>query len=117
LALVSLGSALACVTTVHLRALGGDPEAISRVVQGVLTGVLTGIGFLGAGAVLRRRGDGEVEGLTTAATVWVTASLGIACGLASWGVVAVGVGLTVAVLVLMNPIDDWIERRRKRSEN
>ncbi len=114
LALVALGSALACVTTVHLRALGGDPEAISRVVQGVLTGVLTGIGFLGAGAVLQRRDSGDVEGLTTAATVWVTAALGIACGLASWTVVATGVGLTMVVLVLLNPLDDWIARRRKK---
>jgi putative Mg2+ transporter-C (MgtC) family protein len=116
LALVSLGAALACVTTVHLRVLGDDPDAVSRVVQGVLTGVLTGVGFLGAGAVLQRR-EGDIEGLTTAATVWVTAALGIACGLASWAVVAVGIGLTLVVLVLLNPLDDWIARRRKRSQN
>ncbi len=117
LALVSLGAALACVTTVHLQALDGDPEAISRVVQGVLTGVLTGIGFLGAGAVLQRRESGDIEGLTTAATVWVTAALGIACGLASWTVVAVGVGLTVVVLILLTPLDSWIARRRRKRDN
>jgi putative Mg2+ transporter-C (MgtC) family protein len=116
LALVSLGAALVCVTTVHLRALDEDPEAISRVVQGLIEGVMTGVGFLGAGAVLQRRGGADVEGLTTAATVWVTAALGIACGLASWGLVAIGVGLTLVVLVLLNPLDAWIEKRRKRLE-
>ena len=115
LALVSLGAALVCVTTVHLRAISGEPEAIARVVSGVIEGVMTGIGFLGAGAVLQRHG-GDVEGLTTAATVWVTAALGIACGLASWTIVAIGVGLTIVVLVLMNPVDRWVEKRRLAHE-
>lgn len=115
LALVALGAALVCVTTVHLRALDNDPEAVARVVSGVIEGVMTGIGFLGAGAVLRRRGD--IEGLTTAATVWVTAALGVACGLASWGIVAIGAGLTLLILVVLNPFDAWIERRRKRAED
>jgi putative Mg2+ transporter-C (MgtC) family protein len=112
LALVGLGAALVCLATVHLRALDEHPEAIARVVAGVIEGVMTGIGFLGAGAVLQRR-SGEVEGLTTAASVWVTAALGIACALASWRVVAVGVGLTLAVLVLLHPIDFWVDRRRR----
>jgi putative Mg2+ transporter-C (MgtC) family protein len=119
LALVSLGAALVCVTTVHLRALANEPEAIARVVSGVIEGVMTGIGFIGAGAVLRRRAAGDVEGLTTAATVWVTAALGIACALASWAVVALGVGLSLIVLVLLHPLDAWVERRRetpKRSD-
>ncbi len=114
LGLVSLGAALVCLTTVHLRALDDDPNAISRVVASVIEGVMTGIGFLGAGAVLRPRdGDGDIEGLTTAATVWVTAALGLACGLATWSIVAVGVGLTLVVLVLLHPLDHWIEARSK----
>ncbi len=115
LALVALGAALVCITTVHLRVLDGHPEAISRVVQGVVEGVMTGIGFLGAGAVLRYRARGVGGGLTTAATVWVTAALGIACALASWRVVAVGVGLTLVVLILLHPIDIWIEHRRQEA--
>jgi putative Mg2+ transporter-C (MgtC) family protein len=112
LALVALGAALACVAAVRLEGLRGEPDALSRVVQGVLQGVLTGVGFLGAGAVIRRAG--HVDGLTTAATVWVTAALGIACGLASWGVTAAGVTLTLIVLVLLHPLDIWIDRRRER---
>lgn len=116
LALVSLGSALVCLATFHLSALADEPDAVSRVVQGVIQGVMTGIGFLGAGAVLRHRASGVIEGLTTAATVWVVAALGIACALATWGVVLIGVGLTLAVLVLLHPLDDWIERRRERHQ-
>lgn len=114
LALVSLGSALICVATVHLAALNEDPNAISRVVQGVIQGVMTGIGFVGAGAVLHREGR-EVHGLTTAATVWVTAALGIACALATWSIVLLGVALTLIVL-LLHPIDAWFDRRREERE-
>lgn len=113
LALVSLGAALVCLTTVHLRALDNHPEAIARVVSGVIEGVMTGIGFIGAGAVIQRKG--EVEGLTTAATVWVTAALGIACALATWEVVAIGVGLTLVILVLLHPLDFILDKRRART--
>ena len=112
LALAALGSALVCLATVHLSVLNNEPDAVSRVVQGVIQGVMTGIGFIGAGAVLRTPGDGEVHNLTTAATVWVTAALGIACALATWEIVWIGVGLTLVVLVLLHPFDTWIERRR-----
>lgn len=120
LALVCLGSALVCVATVHLSALRNEPDAISRVVQGVIQGVMTGIGFLGAGALIRPSSSqfpNDVHNLTTAATVWVTAALGIACGLATWTVVLVGVGLTLVVLVAMHPIDVWFDKRRAKSKS
>jgi putative Mg2+ transporter-C (MgtC) family protein len=115
LALVALGAALVSLTTIHLEALEGDPGAISRVVSGIIEGVMTGIGFLGAGAILKRESSGVVEGLTTAATVWVTAALGIACAIASWRVVAVGVGLTLIVLVVLHPLDNWLEKRGRKT--
>jgi len=115
LALVSLGSALVCLSTIGLSVLEGRPDATSRVVQGVIQGVMTGIGFLGAGAVIRQPEQGDVHGLTTAATVWVTAALGIACALATWEIVLLGVGLTLVVLVVLHPIDGWFDRRRKQS--
>jgi putative Mg2+ transporter-C (MgtC) family protein len=116
LALVSLGSALVSLATFHLTALNGEPNAISRVVQGIIQGVMAGIGFIGAGAILRHPDEGEVQNLTTAAAVWVTAALGIACGLATWSIVWIGVGLTLLVLVVLNPLDAWIERRRSRNK-
>ena len=117
LALVSLGSALVCLSTVHLSALNNEPDAVSRVVQGVIQGVMAGIGFIGAGAVLRTSG-GDVQNLTTAATVWVTAALGIACALAAWALVWIGAGLTLLVLIVLDPLDDLIEhwRRRRRKD-
>ncbi|HWK96481.1 MAG TPA: MgtC/SapB family protein [Pseudolabrys sp.] len=107
LALVALGSAIAALTAVDYRGLDHDPDALSRVVQGVLQGVLTGIGFIGAGVVLRNKDSGTVEGLTTAASVWVTAAIGIACALAAWHLVIIGVVLTLVVLVGLG----WVESK------
>lgn len=107
LALVGLGSAIAALTAIDFRGLDHNPDALSRVVQGVLQGVLTGIGFIGAGVVLRDPKSGTVEGLTTAATVWVTASLGIACALAAWHLVLSGVTITLIVLFGLG----WVESK------
>lgn len=107
LALVGLGSAIAALTAIDFRGLDHNPDALSRVVQGVLQGVLTGIGFIGAGVVLRDQKSGTVYGLTTAATVWVTAALGIACALAAWHLVLTGVSLTLIILFGLG----WIESK------
>lgn len=107
LALVGLGSAIAALTAIDFRGLDHNPDALSRVVQGVLQGVLTGIGFIGAGVVLRDQRSGTVYGLTTAATVWVTAALGIACALAAWHLVLTGVVLTLIILFGLG----WVESK------
>jgi putative Mg2+ transporter-C (MgtC) family protein len=90
LGLVGLGSALAV-----LAVAGDDSAAASRVIQGIVTG----IGFLGAGVIIRPMAKGQVHGLTTAASVWLTAALGAACGVGAWKLVVVGV--PVAFLVLL----------------
>ena len=106
-ALVSLGAAAAAVLI--LRAPDGrltaDPNAISRVIQGILTGV----GFLGAGVILRDPA-GHVTGLTTAATIWVCAVLGLVCGLGYWFVLGVTVALTTIILLLGRPLERLAER-------
>jgi len=107
LALVAVGTALATLTAVDFRGLDEHPDALSRVVQGVLQGVLTGIGFIGAGVVLRDKETGTIQGLTTAASVWVTAALGIACALAAWHLVIIGVALTLFILVVVG----WLEQK------
>lgn len=116
LGLVSLGSALASIAAVNYANLHDHPDALSRVVQGVLQGVLAGIGFLGAGAVLRKPEAGEVHGLTTAATVWVVAALGIACALAAWHLVLLGVAVTLIILIVMVPVERWIVRLFDRDD-
>jgi len=99
LGLVSLGAAIVAISTVHFRGLADHPDALSRVVQGVIQGIMAGIGFIGAGVILRDTEARTVKGLTTAATVWVTAALGIACGLAAWQIVAISLALAVFLLV------------------
>src|SRR5262245_39321926 len=81
LGLVPLGAAVVTVAVVQVPGMAEHPDAMSRVVQGVIQGVMAGISFIGAGVILRDAQARTIEGLTTAATVWVTAALGIACGL------------------------------------
>ena len=107
LGLVALGSAIVVVSTVYFESLAGHPDALSRVVQGVIQGIMAGISFIGAGVILRDAQARTVEGLTTAATVWVTAALGIACGLAAWKIAATGVGLALFLLAAVG----WLENR------
>ena len=72
---------------------------MSRVLQGIIQGIMTGVGFIGAGVIFRGREPDGVRNLTTAATVWVTAALGVACALAVWEVVWIGAALALFVLV------------------
>lgn len=101
-ALVALGTAVATVTMVHEP--GADAQAISRVVQGLVTGV----GFIGAGVILHA--GARVQGLTTAASVWVAAILGIACGAGSYLLCVLGLGFSMAILLLGRPIERGAER-------
>lgn len=90
--LVALGSAFFVV--VPLQA-GVDPESLSRVLQGVISG----IGFLGAGTILKGTRRGQIYGLTTAAGIWFTAAVGIAAGLGR--IVTALLGTILALLTLM----------------
>ncbi len=102
MALVALGSAVFVMTTLG----GATADSTSRAIQGVITGV----GFLGAGTILRGRTEASVRGLTTAASIWLSSAIGIACGLALWPLVLVACGLGLLVLVL-EPIDRWLKSR------
>ncbi len=108
-ALVSLGAAVATIVALGVSGESIDPNAVSRVLQGILTG----IGFLGAGVILRDS-SGQVTGLTTAATIWICGALGVACGLGDWSVLGIALGLTVVILGLGGPIERWAERLTER---
>ena len=99
LGLVSLGTALVAVSAIQFPGMAENPDAASRVVQGVIQGVMAGISFIGAGVVLRDARAQMVHGLATAATVWVTAALGIACGLGAWRSIAVALPAALLLLV------------------
>jgi putative Mg2+ transporter-C (MgtC) family protein len=106
-ALVALGAAIAALLVLqrHDDLTGEDPNAVSRVIQGILTG----IGFLGAGVILRNA-QGNPTGLTTAATIWVCAIIGLLCGLGYWVMIAVSTVLVLAVLIFGH----FIERAGSR---
>jgi putative Mg2+ transporter-C (MgtC) family protein len=111
LALVTLGAAIATMIAAQPQTEGivPDPNVIGRIIQGIMTG----IGFLGAGVILRD-GGGHVTGLTTAAAIWVCAALGIVSGLGYWQVMGVSVGLILLVLLLGRSVELAAERIFKR---
>ena len=102
LGLVCLGSALA-VLSIHAVS-GADA---SRIIQGIVTGV----GFLGAGVIVRNSKGHHVHGLTTAACVWVTACIGAACAVAEWQIVVLGAAFVLIILVFGGPFEKSIDRR------
>jgi putative Mg2+ transporter-C (MgtC) family protein len=113
-ALVSLGAAVAAIVSLGFpgESKSIDPNAVSRVMQGILTG----IGFLGAGVILRDP-NGHVTGLTTAATIWICAVLGVACGLGYWSVLGIAIGLTIIALAFGGPVEHLAERLFKRHQS
>jgi putative Mg2+ transporter-C (MgtC) family protein len=106
LALVSLGSALFVLETIS--AAGPYTDTTSRVIQGVVTGV----GFLGAGSIIRGHDEESVRGLTTAASIWLAASTGIACGLGNWPLV-LGACLLGLLVLAITPVERVLHNRRK----
>jgi len=97
--LVCLGASLVVVAC---SGVGMSLEGQSRVIQGILTGV----GFIGAGSILKLSQEHDIKGLTTAAGVWITAAIGIACGVGAIGVALLATVLTMIVLTIVKGIED-----------
>jgi putative Mg2+ transporter-C (MgtC) family protein len=104
--LVALGAALVVLAAERLAGPGREADVVSRVAQGVITGV----GFLGAGVILRDPGEGRVHGLTTAAAIWVTALFGVSSGAGAFREVALGFVLVLLVLCFGGPIEHFCRR-------
>ena len=109
-AIVALGAA---IITLLATLPPSDGTSVSRALQGVITG----IGFLGAGVILRDQGLGTIHGLTTAGTVWLSACLGAACGLGYWSVAAVGAAIALLILVLGVPFERQLRRFESRDDH
>ncbi|KQV45113.1 MgtC/SapB family protein [Massilia sp. Root335] len=109
LGLVSLGACL--LTMIGMNALiadgRADPGSLSRVIQGLITG----IGFLGAGVIVHENGSDRIRGLTTAASIWITAILGILCGMGSWEIAGIALAFVFLLFVLGKPIERALHRR------
>jgi putative Mg2+ transporter-C (MgtC) family protein len=106
--LVALGAALFVLVP---QMSGSQANAMSRVVQGVIAG----IGFLGAGTILKNQeGDeGHVKGLTTAAGLWMTAAIGISAGLGREATAVVSTLLALAILSVMPRIVETLDKRKE----
>jgi putative Mg2+ transporter-C (MgtC) family protein len=103
--LVCLGSTLFILTGRHAaQALGGSADPTRT-----LHGIVTGIGFLGAGAILRHS-SGSVMGLTTAASIWMVAAIGAAAGVEAYALAATGAALALIVLRVYVMIDRRLSR-------
>ena len=101
--LIAIGSALFTLMSYQLAdAAGADPGRIAAQ-------IVTGVGFLGAGAIIRR--DGDVHGLTTAATIWVNAAVGVAAGGGEYHLAFIATGVTLVALLLLPPIEAMVDRR------
>jgi putative Mg2+ transporter-C (MgtC) family protein len=106
--LVTLG------TTVFVLAGSGygmSSDGLSRIIQGIVTG----IGFIGAGSILKLNEEQQVQGLTTSAGIWMTAAIGVAVGLGSLGLAILATVLTVIVLSLAVPIENQLDKKPKSS--
>ena len=97
--LVAIGAALFVLVPQQGGMLIADQ---SRVIQGIVTG----IGFLGAGAIIKHRSEDDVKGLTTAAGVWLTAAIGIACGLGRESTAILSTFLALIVLAILPRLVD-----------
>jgi putative Mg2+ transporter-C (MgtC) family protein len=82
-------------------------DAASRAIQGIVTG----IGFIGAGVIVHGQNQNSIHGLTTAATVWVSAAIGILCGLGVWLVTLTGFALVFLLLVFGGGLETWAAKR------
>ena len=95
-ALVAMGAALLSLVSTLSMTPSGDASGVSRVIQGIVAG----IGFLGGGVILRREQSNEIQGLTTAATIWLVAAVGVAAGVGLWRTSVIAIVLSLLVLTL-----------------
>lgn len=105
--LVALGAALFVLVPAEA---GMEPDELSRVIQGVVSG----IGFLGAGAVLKDNDEGRIHGLTTAGSIWATAAVGVAAGL---GRESTAILATVCVLIVLSALRRLGRRIRREGSD
>jgi putative Mg2+ transporter-C (MgtC) family protein len=96
--LVSLGTCLFVLAGIGY---GMSSDGLSRVIQGIVTG----IGFIGAGSILKLEDRKDIQGLTTSAGIWITAAVGVAIGLGEIGLGLMAAALTIIVLSVLGKFD------------
>ena len=102
--LVTVGTTLFVMTG---SVYGMTSEGLSRVIQGIVTG----IGFIGAGSILKLDKERDIQGLTTAAGVWMTSAIGVTIGLGSLGLALLGTILTLIILTVAGRFEFLIDKK------
>jgi putative Mg2+ transporter-C (MgtC) family protein len=102
--LVALGAALFVLVP---QQAGVSPADLTRVLQGLVAGV----GFLGAGTIIKGSGETQVKGLTTAAGIWLTAAIGVAAGLGREATAVLATALAVVILSALGRLERRTDRR------
>lgn len=97
--LICLGSFLFTTFSIHIT--GGTNDRIA-------SNIVTGIGFLGAGVIFKS--DNRINGITTAATIWAVAALGMGIADGAYTIVAIGTAIILSALFLLTRLEDWIDR-------
>lgn len=122
--LVATGAALfAMVSAYGFQDIVSDAEALSSGqgaairadITRVASQIVVGVGFLGAGTIIRYKG--RVRGLTTAAGLWVASAAGLAAGLGFWVGVGVAVGIALVSVVSLKPLEDRLLRQREQEDD
>jgi putative Mg2+ transporter-C (MgtC) family protein len=88
----------------------GDATRLSDAASRTVQGILTGIGFLGAGVIVRAEHQFRVRGLTSAACTWLAACVGIGCGVGQWRIVAMALAIAFILLTVGRRIERWLHR-------
>jgi len=106
--MVSIGCAILVISGLEVS--GNQREAVTRVIQGIASG----IGFLGAGTILKLDKKQEIKGLTTASSIWLAAALGTTAGLAQYGLAIASALISLFVLGVLGPLEKFFEQRQAR---
>lgn len=99
--LITVGLGTCTFTLIGLHVTENSPAELTRVIQGVTAG----IGFLGAGTILKMTDQVEVKGLTTASSIWLTAAVGMACGLGLFVLAVIATLASLVVLIVLKPLE------------
>ncbi len=115
MALVAIGSAVITMAGIAATA---DPQQAHDTFSRTTQGILAGIGFLGAGVILRRQtGEQEVHGLTTAASIWMSCILGVVAGLGQWLLGGIAFVMAMGILIAGRAIEHTLLLRASPSRS
>lgn len=114
--LVSLGAAAFMIGAMELSlGMGDENPAIRLDPMRALAGIIGGVGFLGAGTIIQSRGS--VHGITTAASIWISAAIGSSCGMGLFRLAITCGVMALLVLWVIGLLEHWLLRTKAKAEN